>query len=163
MKILKITFAALAIFSATSCKAQSGNNDGVAGKSAVDISGLKALRQEMNYSEARKIIIDAGWQGNSKRWQDAPDFGQEKSVYYNNWTEVVSCTGAGVALCRFEFNDVRGNTLVVITAGECLNENSEHLEEGKKCDLNVDKWFLEQVNVLHDVNNPPTSHPTNER
>lgn len=114
------------------------------GGTTADVSRLKALRQGMNYSEARQVILDAGWQGKNKRWQDVPQYGQVKDVYYNNgWHEVVDCAGTGTAPCRFEFNDIHGNTLVVITEGECYNDNFQPLKEGEKCDLGVSRWFLE--------------------
>jgi hypothetical protein len=109
-----------------------------------DVSGLIGLRQGMDYSQARQIILGAGWQGNNKRWQEILKYGQEHDVYYNNgWREVASCAGTGTAPCRFEFNDIHGNLLVVITEGECLNEQMEGLKKGETCDLPVSSWFLE--------------------
>lgn len=105
---------------------------------------LKNLRQGMNYSEARKIILNAGWQGNNTRWQDIPQDGQINVLYYNNgWREVVSCSGTGMAPCRYEFHDIYKKTLVVITEGECLNSNNELPKKGEKCELSVSSWFLE--------------------
>lgn len=113
-------------------------------ESTADVSRLTGLRQNMNYSEARQIILNAGWQGNGTRWQDIPEHGQERDIYDNNgWKEVVSCAGTGSAPCRFEFTDIHGNQLVVITEGECLNEKSEELKQGETCDLPVSRWFLE--------------------
>jgi hypothetical protein len=110
-----------------------------ASRPAPDISGLKILNQNMMYSEARKIILDAGWQGKNTRWQDVDEYSQAKTLYFDNgWREVQSCTGAGTALCRFEFYDIHENTLVVITEGECYAEN-----EGQKCDLGISRWLLE--------------------
>ncbi len=105
-------------------------------KPTADVSGLKALRQSMNYSEARKIILDAGWQGNNTRWQDVSQYGQDNDIYHNNgWHEVQSCAGTGTAPCRFEFHDIHNNMLVVITEGECSGEG--------KCDPGVSSWSLE--------------------
>ena len=101
-----------------------------------DVSGLKTLRQEMTYKEARKIIIDAGWQTFDARWQDVPQSGRENLFYYDKgWMEVHGCTGAGIALCRFEFHDIYNNKLVVITGGECEDDN--------KCTQGVVSWTLE--------------------
>jgi hypothetical protein len=111
---------------------------------APDVSGLSSLRQGMNYSMAREIVLNAGWQGNNMAWQDVPEGGQVKDVYYNNgWHEVQDCASNGTAPCRFEFKDIYGNTLVMITEGECTNDNFEPLEEGKKCDLGLSRWFFE--------------------
>ena len=110
-----------------------------ASRPAPDISGLKKLTQNMKYSEARKIILDAGWQGKKTRWQDLEEYGQAKTLYYDNgWHEVQSCAPTGTSPCRFEFNDIHENTLVVITEGECYTEN-----EGQKCDLGISRWLLE--------------------
>lgn len=109
-----------------------------------DDSGLKSLRQGMNYSQVRKIILNAGWQTTRKRWQDVSEYGQVKDIYYNNgWQEVVDCAGTGTAPCRFEFKDINQRTLVVITEGECFNSKGEEAKENEICDLSVSQWFLE--------------------
>ena len=108
------------------------------------ISGLKALRQNMNYSEARKIILNSGWQASRKRWQDVPEEGRVNNIYYNNgWQEVADCAGTGTAPCRFEFKDINKKTLVVITEGECFDNKSEQLKQKELCDLSVSRWFFE--------------------
>ncbi len=113
-------------------------------RSPADVSGLTDLSQGMSYSEARKIILNAGWQGLGKGWQNISSDGQVQDVYYNNgWHEVVDCAGTGIAPCRFEFNDVHDNLLIVITVGECVNANYEELKEGEKCDLAVNSWSFE--------------------
>ena len=113
-------------------------------RGSADVSGLTALRQEMKYSQAREIILNAGWQGKNMRWQEVPEFSQVKDLYFTNgWREVVDCSGTGTAPCRFEYSDIHGNLLVVITEGECLMDNGEYPEEGEKCDLIVSNWFLE--------------------
>lgn len=109
-----------------------------------DVSGLAGLRQGMDYSQARQIVKNAGWQGNNRRWQDIPNWGQENDVYFKNgWREVAYCAGTGTAPCGFEFHDIHGNLLVIITEGECLNAQMEELKDGETCDLSVAKWFLE--------------------
>lgn len=109
-----------------------------------NVSGLTGLRQGMDYSQARQIALNSGWQGNNRRWQDIPEFGQENEVYYNNgWREVAGCAGTGTAPCRFEFHDIHGNFLVIITEGECLTAAMGELREGETCDLPVASWFLE--------------------
>jgi tetratricopeptide (TPR) repeat protein len=105
---------------------------------------LAGLRQGMSYSQAREIVLDAGWQGKNKRWQDISQYGQEKEVYYkNNWREVASCAGTGTSPCRFEFHDIHSHLLVIITEGECLNAQFEVPKEGETCDLTVSSWFID--------------------
>ncbi len=99
-------------------------------------SGLEALRQGMNYSDARKIILNAGWQGNNKRWQDVSEYGRENFFYHKNgWREVQGCTPTGMAVCNFEFHDIHSNLLVVHTGGEC--------ESDDECDQGVGGWTLQ--------------------
>ena len=107
-------------------------------------NSLKSLRQGMNYSEAREIILNAGWQGNNTRWQDIPQSGEVHDIYYTNgWREIADCAGTGTAPCRFEFKDIYQKTLVVITEGECLNSKQELPKKGEKCELSVSSWFFE--------------------
>jgi hypothetical protein len=102
------------------------------------VSDLKELRQGMKYSQTREIILNAGWQGNKKRWQDVPEYGQVRDLYYNNgWYEIDDCSGTGLAPCRFEFHNVHGNKLVVIAEGECSYDKNE------TCDLDISYWLLE--------------------
>jgi len=104
---------------------------------------LKNLRQGMNYSEARKIILNAGWQTAGARWQDIPQSGQVHDIYYTNgWKEIEDCAGTGLAPCRFEFQDINQKILVVITEGDCLNSNNQLPKRGEKCELSVSSWFL---------------------
>ena len=112
-----------------------------------DLSGLKALRQGMRYSKARKIILDAGWQALYNRWQDIPESGRVHDLYSDNgWLEIVDCAGTGLGECLFKFMDMFGNTLEVVTIGECIDP----IDEGdngsnKKCDLRVGYWSV-QIN-----------------
>jgi hypothetical protein len=114
------------------------------GVRAAEVSGLKKLRQGMKYSKAREIILDASWQGSNKRWQEVPKYGQVADLYYKNgWHEIADCAGTGTSPCRFEFHDIHENKLVVITEGECLNEEYEDPKGDETCDLDVSSWYLE--------------------
>ncbi len=98
----------------------------------------------MAYSKAREIILDAGWQGYGARWQDISENGQDHMLYYNNgWTEVLFCAGTGTSPCRYEFRDIYGKKLVVITEGECLNSNDEPTKKGETCELFISSWFID--------------------
>lgn len=73
------------------------------------------LRQDMPYSQARQILLDAGWQAvfqSPMREQYAPLDYIIGDLGYN---EVVDCSGTGMGFCRFEFADAKGHTLAVVT------------------------------------------------
>ena len=97
----------------------------------------KSLKQDMPYSEAREIILNQGWQGKNKRWQDVS--GQEISeIYYDNgWREIQDCATNAFAYCRFEFRNIKNQTLVVITAGECQKTAKV------KCEKYLESWSIE--------------------
>jgi len=98
----------------------------------------KSLRQGMPYSEARELILDSGWQGKNQRWQDIPQSGEINEIYYDNgWREIEDCSGTGMAYCRFEFTNIKNETLVVITEGECIKTSSI------KCEKYVANWSIE--------------------
>ena len=77
------------------------------------------LKQGMSYSQARKALLDSGWQATSTRWQDISEYGRENDFYYKNgWHEVEVCSGTGLGYCLFNFHDADGNKIRVVTAGE---------------------------------------------
>jgi TIR domain len=85
---------------------------------------------EKTYDEARKLLIDAGWQPRKNRWTYEKDeniqTGNGPTFWKKGYWEVVSCAGTGTAECRFEFIDANGRTLVVITAGEEDDEGGKY-------------------------------------
>jgi hypothetical protein len=89
---------------------------------------LEDLRQGMPYSEAREIILDAGWQAVAVRWQDRGELYGRDSVMVEDrgWTEMQVCSGTGMAYCFFEFQNAMGEKLVVQTAGEEDDPAVEH-------------------------------------
>ncbi|MBD1847496.1 hypothetical protein H6F89_29670 [Cyanobacteria bacterium FACHB-63] len=77
------------------------------------------LKQKMPYSEAREILINAGWQAieipilqRGERFFGAMEY-IIKDLGYN---EVADCSGTGLGLCRFEFAAADGQKLIVVTA-----------------------------------------------
>jgi len=97
--------------------------------------GLDALYEDMPYSEARKVLLNAGWKGDDSEDKDL--FGQGKVLYVdNNWTEVMVCAMSAGSPCRYEFTKNQ-KKLVLITLGECFNE------EGEMCELTMTQWFFE--------------------
>ncbi|NVK32691.1 MAG: hypothetical protein HWE20_16935 [Gammaproteobacteria bacterium] len=108
-------------------------------------SDLNKLGQYMSYSEARKIIMESGWQGTGVRWQEIDPNSMEGDIYYHNgWRELVSCSGIGLSPCRFEFRNVKRELLVAITNGECQNEQREFVTGKEVCDLSLVRWFVEE-------------------
>ena len=99
---------------------------------------------EKSYDEARKILIDAGWQPNKNRWT----YGENENVKSGNgplywekgYWELVSCAGTGTAECRFEFIDENGRILVVITQGE-------EDEKGKYHATVIRSAFKKKINI----------------
>ncbi len=102
------------------------------------LNSISSLHQGMRYSKARKILIRGGWQGVIHRWQDVPSGGRTHDLYYDNgWTEVADCAGTGLGQCEFEFIDMFGDTLKLITVGDCIDNS-------KKCDLSLGYWSVKK-------------------
>lgn len=73
------------------------------------------LKQKMPYSQARQILIDAGWQAillSPMREQYAP---LDYIIGELGYREVVDCSGTGMGFCRFEFATADGRKLAVVT------------------------------------------------
>ncbi len=94
------------------------------------------LRQGMPYSQAREIILDAGWQGKNISPRDLTG-GETTEIFFDNgWRELQDCAGTGMAYCRFEFRNIANQTLVVITIGECVKTSKV------KCEKYLESWSL---------------------
>jgi hypothetical protein len=81
------------------------------------------IRQGMSYQEARKILIQQGWQPNlSTSNREIPNLEDNriKSIYDSGYKEIKDCSGTGLGLCGFEFTNSKGELLVVSTAQEEL-------------------------------------------
>ena len=86
--------------------------------SAVQIKPILAgaenkLRVGMNYSSARKFLIEGGWQPKYHRWQD-----KKVTCRYNdlcNYAEIKFCLPTGTGHCGGEFTDINGRTLYIET------------------------------------------------
>lgn len=97
-------------------------------------TSMPKLRQGMNYSKARKLLINSGWQAvvNSPNREF---FGSEEYIFNTlKFYEVESCSGTGMGFCRFLFRDVKNRKLVIITAN-----NEEGIEGGPI----VNSWSFE--------------------
>jgi hypothetical protein len=87
---------------------------------------LTSIKQGMTYSDARAVIISAGWQAPSLSAYGYKD-GDDKVVsncfnsvdICNAYPEIESCSGQGQ--CLMLFSDAFGNKLEVITYGQLGN------------------------------------------
>ena len=104
---------------------------------------LSKLRQNMSYSAARELILSEGWQSAGTPWGMLGSTMELDIHFKNGWRELVSCAGTGLSPCRYEFSNIRGETLVAITEGECHNDKQESLKAVQICDLPLVRWFLE--------------------
>lgn len=75
----------------------------------------KTLKQGMAYAQARKALINAGWQA----VELSPNRDRSGTMGYIidqlGYNEVESCSGTGMGFCRFNFTDAKGRTLAVVT------------------------------------------------
>lgn len=92
------------------------------------------LQEGMPYKEARKILIQQGWQphllGEPPNLNDTT----VKELFNLGYEEVKDCSGTGLGPCRFEFTNAAGELLVVsaITGGSSNRERE------------VWRWFIEK-------------------
>ncbi len=80
----------------------------------------------LDYKEFRERLIQTGWQPNfvnpMQRNEADAIYGNGPALLEAGFHEMVSCSGAGLAYCRFEFSDVYSNQLAVVTIGEVWEE-----------------------------------------
>jgi hypothetical protein len=86
-----------------------------------------------SYALARALLIRQGWIPRERHWSHGETVdvqsGNGPHFWSKGYHELAYCSGTGYALCRFEFDDSDGNTLVVITAGEADDDNDERVCE----------------------------------
>lgn len=76
---------------------------------------LPILRQDIPYAEARKALIDAGWQPVPQSHSSPSDRDRANESGYQ---ELETCSGTGLGWCIFQFRAAHdGQKLTVITAG----------------------------------------------
>jgi len=80
------------------------------------------------YDEARELLVNAGWQPRMNHWSHASNFdiqyGNGLHYWQKGYHEIRHASGTGLAMCSFGFQDVYGHNLVVVTAGEVIEEIS---------------------------------------
>lgn len=74
----------------------------------------KSLKQGMPYAQARKALINAGWQA-VELSPNRDRFGAMDYIIKLGYNEVESCSGTGMGFCRFNFTDANGRKLAVVT------------------------------------------------
>ena len=110
-------------------------------KTQKEMTPLPKLRQDMPYSKARKLLLEAGWQGVNLSWQSVPQskYSEVHTLYHDNgFREVQDCAGTGLAWCTFSFRDAYGQNLTVITEGECRQTKDV------KCEKYVSSWSVQK-------------------
>lgn len=80
----------------------------------------------LTYDDARENLVHAGWQPRHSHWSRVSDpdiqYGNGRKFWEKGYHEITNASGTGLAHCTFEFQDVYGNRLVVVTAGEVIEE-----------------------------------------
>ena len=133
-----VSISSLFLSSAVSCVctraiAQTTTQD--TGKKPCVRQELPKLKQDMPYSKAREMLLEAGWQAifnqeqlrNSQRSSPVDYFFTKKG-----YTEIVDCAGTGLGLCLFQFESAYGEILSVVTANNGANQET------------VFRWYIEQ-------------------
>lgn len=95
------------------------------------------LQQGMPYKEARKLLIQQGWQANLPiATSELPNLENStiKKLFDLGYEEIKDCSGTGLGLCRFEFTNERGELLVVSTT----------MAESEDGEPTVRHWFIEE-------------------
>jgi hypothetical protein len=103
-------------------------------KNAANAPDKFGLQEEMPYQEARKILMQKGWQPNLLG--EPPNLRSTvvKNLYDFGYKEVKDCSGTGMGLCRFEFTNQAGE-LLVVSARPNGSNSIERL---------VWRWFIEE-------------------
>lgn len=96
-----------------------------------------------DYEQAREILIHAGWQPYQNHWSRGAEwdmnFGNGEYFWQKGFHEIQSACPTGLAQCTFAYKDVYGNTLIVVTAGEAI--------EDMGATPSVCSWRIEQANI----------------
>ncbi len=85
------------------------------------------LRQGMTYSEARKLLIEGSWQAvfNPDQVNNSDRGVVIDGLIKKGYTEVVDCSGTGLGLCVFKFQNAKGQNLFVRTVNNSARYESK--------------------------------------
>lgn len=93
---------------------------------------------ELTYDAARIALMDAGWQPALRHWADADSldiqYGNGPYFWEKGYREIRHAYGTGLAFCTFLHQDAYRNRLIVVTAGEVIEE--------MKATAHVWSWYL---------------------
>lgn len=91
----------------------------VRGRNSRTATGVALIKQGVPYKEARKILIQQGWQPNiptsTGEILKLDNNSQVKLIYDRGYDEIKNCSESGLGLCKFEFMNYKGELLVVST------------------------------------------------
>ncbi len=80
----------------------------------------------LTYDEARERLVRAGWQPRRNHWTHANNhdmqYGNGLHYWQKGYHEIIHASGTGLGHCTFAFHDVYGTKLIVVTAGEVIEE-----------------------------------------
>lgn len=94
----------------------------------------KTLKQGMPYAQARKTLLNSGWQAVAH----SPNRDRVGTLNYLiklGYNEVETCSGTGMGFCRFSFTNATGQKLAVVTVNN---------QPGQKPKLQ--RWWIETEN-----------------
>ena len=74
---------------------------------------LPSINNGDSYGELRKKLLNLGWQPKSPPYPDTS--GMVQRFREKGWIEVQTCSGTGLGLCAFSFQDQYGKTLSIST------------------------------------------------
>jgi hypothetical protein len=81
------------------------------------------------YSVARDQLVRAGWQPVYNSWSYAEDrrirWGNGPLMWARGYHELGDASPTGLAYCRFFYRDAYGNQLIVVTAGEVVDDHGD--------------------------------------
>jgi len=97
----------------------------------------------LTYDDARTLLLQAGWQPMIYPFSHAsnPDLKSGNGLLFwdKGYHEIIAACPTGLAFCKFGLQDVYGNRLIVVTAGE------EYEESDAKA--HVWRWYFEQEEI----------------
>ena len=94
----------------------------------------KNLKQGMPYAQARKTLLNSGWQAVAH----SPNRDRSGAMNYLiklGYNEVETCSGTGMGFCRFSFTNANGQKLAVVTVNN---------QPGQKPKLQ--RWWIDTEN-----------------
>ncbi len=84
----------------------------------------KTLKQGMDYAQARKALMNSGWQA-VELSPNRDRFGAMDYLIQLGYNEVESCSGTGMGFCRLNFTNANGRQLAVVTVNNQPGQQPE--------------------------------------